>query len=332
MITDRYNRTIDYVRVSITDRCNLRCKYCMPEDIAFVPHERILRYEEILRVVRILAKQGISKVKLTGGEPLVRRGCPDLVREIKQIDGIEAVTLTTNGVLLEEMLPQLLDAGIDAINVSLDTRNRERYLHVTGKDMYEQVQRGIDAVYKSKVPLKINCVPVSGENIDEIPDFFALAAEKKIAVRFIEMMPIGYGDQYEAFSAEQVKAMFYERYPEAYPLNKKLGNGPAVYYSAPGFAGEIGIIGAVHEKFCSNCNRIRLTSEGFFKLCLYSGAGIDLRQMLRGGSSDAEISEAIAEAIQKKPKEHHFGEADLNAAEVQDAGNADTRKMSQIGG
>ena len=147
MITDRYNREIDYIRISITDRCNLRCKYCMPEEVSFIPHERILRYEEILRIVKILAKLGIRKVKLTGGEPLVRRGCDSLIREIKQIEGIDMVTLTTNGVLLEEMLPQLLEAGVDAINVSLDTRNRERYLDVTGKDMYVQVERGIEAVY-----------------------------------------------------------------------------------------------------------------------------------------------------------------------------------------
>ena len=171
MITDRYNREIDYIRISITDRCNLRCKYCMPEDVPFIPHERILRYEEILRIVKILAKLGIRKVKLTGGEPLVRRGCDSLIREIKQIEGIDMVTLTTNGVLLEEMLPQLQEAGVDAINVSLDTRNRARYLEVTGKDMYEQVERGIEAVYKSGIPLKINCVPVQGVNIDEIPDF-----------------------------------------------------------------------------------------------------------------------------------------------------------------
>ena len=243
------------------------------------------------------------------------------------------VTLTTNGVLLEEMLPQLLEAGVDAINVSLDTRNRERYLDVTGKDMYVQVERGIEAVYNSGIPLKINCVPVQGVNIDEIPDFFAWAKEKKIAVRFIEMMPIGYGDQYEAFSAEDIKEMFFARYPEAYQVKETLGNGPAVYYRAPGFAGEIGIIGAVHEKFCSTCNRIRLTSEGFFKLCLYSGAGIDLRQMLRDGSSDKEIADAIADAIWRKPKEHHFGEVQTeDFGEELAAGNADTRKMSQIGG
>lgn len=333
MITDRYNREIDYIRISITDRCNLRCKYCMPEDVPFIPHERILRYEENLRIVKILAKLGIRKVKLTGGEPLVRRGCDSLIREIKQIEGIDMVTLTTNGVLLEEMLPQLQEAGVDAINVSLDTRNRARYLEVTGKDMYEQVERGIEAVYKSGIPLKINCVPVQGVNIDEIPDFFTWAKEKQIAVRFIEMMPIGYGDQYEAFSAEQIKEMFFARYPEAYQVKEILGNGPAVYYRAPGFAGEIGIIGAVHEKFCSTCNRIRLTSEGFFKLCLYSGAGIDLRQMLRDGSTDEEIADAIADAIQRKPKEHHFGEVQAESSvDAPASGEADTRKMSQIGG
>lgn len=322
MIVDHFNRQIDYIRISITDRCNLRCKYCMPEDVPFVPHERILRYEEIIRLVKILAGLGICKVKITGGEPLVRRGCADLIREIHAVEGINMVTLTTNGVLLKEQLPALQEAGLDAINVSLDTLQRDRYQDVTGKDVFEQVMEGIHAAYESKIPLKINCVPVQGENTEELPAFFEWARQKNVAVRFIEMMPIGYGEIYKSYPAEAIRQKFYESYPGAYRVEKKLGNGPAVYYSAPGFAGEIGMIGAVHEKFCSGCNRIRLTSEGFLKLCLYSGEGVDLRSLLRDGSSDEEISNVIWQAIQRKPKEHHFG----------DTTDADTRKMSQIGG
>ena len=191
MIIDHFNRQIDYVRISITDRCNLRCKYCMPEDVPFVPHERILRYEEIVRIVKVLADLGISKVKVTGGEPLVRRGCADLIQEIHEIDGIDMVTLTTNGVLLKEQLPALQKAGLDAINVSLDTLQRARYQEVTGKDVFDQVMEGIQAAYESGIPLKINCVPVQGENIEELPAFFEWARQKNVAVRFIEMMPIG---------------------------------------------------------------------------------------------------------------------------------------------
>ena len=322
MIIDHFNRKIDYVRISITDRCNLRCKYCMPEDVPFVPHERILRYEEIVRIVKVLADLGISKVKVTGGEPLVRRECADLIQEIHEIDGIDMVTLTTNGVLLKEQLPALQVAGLDAINVSLDTLQRERYQEITGKDVFEQVMNGIKTAYESGIPLKINCVPVQGENIDELPAFFEWARQKNVAVRFIEMMPIGYGEIYKSYPVEEIRKEFYARYPGAYLMDKKLGNGPAVYYSAPGFAGEIGMIGAVHEKFCSGCNRIRLTSEGFLKLCLYSGEGVDLRSLIRSGCIDEELAQTIGQAIARKPKEHHFG----------DHTDADTRKMSQIGG
>lgn len=331
MITDHYNRNIDYIRISITDRCNLRCRYCMPEDVPFVAHDKILRYEEITRIVRILAQRGIAKVKITGGEPLVRHGCSDLIWEIKAIPGIEMVTLTTNGILLQSMLPQLLEAGVDAVNVSLDTFQRARYEYLTGKDACEIVLAGIQDAYESGIPLKLNCVPIQEENTDELPDFFNWAKEKNIAVRFIEMMPIGYGKTYVSVPSEEILQRFFEAYPDAYRLEKSLGNGPAVYYSAPGFAGEIGVIGAIHEKFCSTCNRIRLTSEGFLKLCLYSGEGLDLRNMLRGGCSDEEIAAAIADAIERKPKEHHFAEGGLVLPGIGPE-DADTRKMSQIGG
>ena len=183
MITDHYNRNIDYIRISITDRCNLRCRYCMPEDISFVGHDKILRYEEITRIVRILAQRGITKVKITGGEPLVRHECTDLIREIKEIPGIEMVTLTTNGILLQSMLPKLLEAGVDAVNVSLDTFQRARYEHLTGKDACEMVLAGIQDAYKSGIPLKLNCVPIEGENTDELSEFFSWAKRKQIAVQ-----------------------------------------------------------------------------------------------------------------------------------------------------
>jgi len=303
----------------------------MPEDISFVGHDKILRYEEITRIVQILARRGITKVKITGGEPLVRHGCTDLIREIKEIPGIEIVTLTTNGILLQSMLPKLLEAGVDAVNVSLDTFQRARYEHLTGKDACEMVLAGIQDAYKSGIPLKLNCVPIEGENTDELSEFFSWAKRKQIAVRFIEMMPIGYGKTYKSVPSDEILRQFFEAYPDAYRLEKSLGNGPAVYYSAPGFAGEIGVIGAIHEKFCNTCNRIRLTSEGFLKLCLYSGEGLDLRAMLRGGCSDEEIAEAVTKVIERKPKEHHFTEDGLHLPGIGPA-DADTRKMSQIGG
>ena len=329
---DKYGRNIDYLRISLTDRCNLRCIYCMPEEgVKSLSHAEILTYDEILRICRCGAELGIRKIKLTGGEPLVRKGCASLAGQIKAIPGIEKVTLTTNGILLEEQLDDLLKAGIDAINISLDTLDPELFKKVARRDDLAKVLKGIEAALTHPgLSLKINSVPV----IKEKENFIAVAGLAKkypIHVRFIEMMPIGYGKTYKSVPSDEILRQFFEAYPDAYRLEKSLGNGPAVYYSAPGFAGEIGVIGAIHEKFCNTCNRIRLTSEGFLKLCLYSGEGLDLRAMLRGGCSDEEIAEAVTNVIERKPKEHHFTEDGLHLPGTGPA-DADTRKMSQIGG
>lgn len=329
---DKYGRNIDYLRISLTDRCNLRCIYCMPEEgVKSLSHAEILTYDEILRICRCGAELGIRKIKLTGGEPLVRKGCASLAGQIKAITGIEKVTLTTNGILLEEQLDDLLKAGIDAINISLDTLDPELFKKVARRDDLDKVLKGIEAALTHPgLSLKINSVPV----IKEKENFIAVAELAKkypIHVRFIEMMPIGYGKTYKSVPSDEILRQFFEAYPDAYRLEKSLGNGPAVYYSAPGFAGEIGVIGAIHEKFCNTCNRIRLTSEGFLKLCLYSGEGLDLRAMLRGGCSDEEIAEAVTNVIERKPKEHHFTEDGLHLPGIGPA-DADTRKMSQIGG
>lgn len=329
---DKHGRDIDYLRISLTDRCNLRCIYCMPEEgVKSLSHAEILTYDEILRICRCGAELGIRKIKLTGGEPLVRKGCASLAGQIKAIPGIEKVTLTTNGILLEEQLDDLLKAGIDAINISLDTLNPELFKKVARRDDLDKVLKGIEAALThSGLSLKINSVPV----IKEKENFIAVAGLAKkypIHVRFIEMMPIGYGKTYKSVPSDEILRQFFEAYPDAYRLEKSLGNGPAVYYSAPGFAGEIGVIGAIHEKFCNTCNRIRLTSEGFLKLCLYSGEGLDLRAMLRGGCSDEEIAEAVTNVIERKPKEHHFTEDGLHLPGTGPT-DADTRKMSQIGG
>lgn len=324
MITDHYNRNIDYIRISITDRCNLRCRYCMPEDVPFVGHDKILRYEEITRIVRILAQRGITKVKITGGEPLVRHGCTDLIREIKEISGIEMVTLTTNGILLQSMLPKLLEAGVDAVNVSLDTFQRARYEHLTGKDACEMVLAGIQDAYKSGIPLKLNCVPIEGENTDELSEFFSWAKRKQIAVRFIEMMPIGYGKQFPFQDEESIKAVLEEAYGSMHAVKERYGNGPCHYYEIAGFKGKIGFISAMTHKFCNQCNRVRLTSEGFMKGCLQYQEGTDLRGLMRGGCTDQELKEAIYQVIWNKPVSHNFYEAKTEQDEI--------RGMSQIGG
>ena len=324
---DQYGREIDYVRISITDRCNLRCTYCMPEDgIAdYTSHTAILSYEEILRVAKSLAKLGIKKIKLTGGEPLVRLGCIDLVRELKAIEGIEQVTITTNGVLLAELAEDLIQAGIDGINVSLDTVEREIFAQITRRDYFDKVITGIEKVKSLGYGnLKINCVPIAQFNKNEIVKLAAQAKDYPLSVRFIELMPIGLAKEFTAVSKEDIMAMLTEAFGEMTPYEGTLGNGPAEYYSLPDFKGHIGFIGAIHNKFCGQCNRIRLTSGGFLKLCLNQNKGGDLLPLIRGNASDEELTEAMRNIIYQKPLAHHFYEEDQN--------DTDSRQMFQVGG
>ena len=324
---DQYGREIDYVRISITDRCNLRCTYCMPEDgIAdYTSHTAILSYEEILRVAKSLARLGIKKIKLTGGEPLVRLGCADLVRELKAINGIEQVTITTNGVLLAELAEDLIQAGIDGINVSLDTVEREIFAQITRRDYFDKVMSGIEKVKSLDYGnLKINCVPIAQFNKSELVKLAAQAKDYPLSVRFIELMPIGLAKEFTAVSKEDIMAMLTEAFGEMTPYEGTLGNGPAEYYSLPDFKGHIGFIGAIHNKFCGQCNRIRLTSGGFLKLCLNQNKGGDLLLLIRGNAGDEELTEAMRNIIYQKPLAHHFYEEDQN--------DTDSRQMFQVGG
>lgn len=325
---DQYGRNIDYVRISITDRCNLRCTYCMPEEgiAAQLCHDDLLTYEEILRLVGCMAGLGISKIKLTGGEPLVRLGCCDLVRQLKAVEGISQVTITTNGVLLEKMAGPLLEAGIDGINVSLDTVEREVFARITRRDAFDKVMAGLEKVKQFKFPnLKINCVPLVQFNQEQIVQLAAQAKDYPLAVRFIELMPIGLAQSYTAVDKQQIMQLLTAAFGPLTAYSGRLGNGPAEYYSLPGFQGKIGFIGAIHNKFCGRCNRIRLTSNGFLKLCLNQNKGIELLPLLRNGCSDTILTEKIAEALWQKPLEHHFYEA----GKQQDT---DSRQMFQVGG
>lgn len=323
---DSYGRKIDYMRISITDRCNLRCRYCMPEGIEQVPMSDILTYEEIIRVCRAAARAGIRKLKITGGEPLVRMGCPELIGKLKKITGIEQVTMTTNGILLAELLPELLDNGLDAVNISLDTINRDIYQQITGRDELPQVMEGIKAAIESGIPVKANVVLQKGINEKEWKGLAELTKENSMDVRFIEMMPIGYGREYQTIYNEDILAKLKEREPELYEDISVHGNGPAVYYRIPGAKGSIGFISAMHGKFCGNCNRLRLTSMGKLKPCLCFGDSIDLRKILResGGESEDELLyQAVCEAVRMKPEQHRF-EALSDITEQ--------KKMVQIGG
>ena len=324
---DRCGRNIDYLRVSVTDRCNLRCIYCMPESgVRLVDRSLILQEPEIIRICRVMAELGITRIKLTGGEPLVRAGMDRLVYEIKKLPGIQKVTLTTNGILLKDQMEGLASAGLDGLNISLDTMNAEIFQQITRRDMMEKTLEGIrEAIKYPSVSVKINCVPLGNEEQD-ICQIAMLAREYPVHVRFIEMMPIGYGKIFPGMSEQQVMEKLTEKFGNLKIYQgPALGNGPCRYYNIDGFQGKIGFISAVSHKFCSSCNRIRLTSQGYLKTCLQYTAGRDLREILRNGGSDQELEEMIKQALAEKPDGHKF----LEKAREDDTENL---CMSQIGG
>ena len=323
---DQYQRDIDYIRISVTDRCNLRCTYCMPEGIHLTSMSELLTFEEIVQVVRTAAELGIRHVKLTGGEPLLRRSLPTLVQMLKNIEGIEQVTLTTNGILLKEHLPALLKAGLDAVNISLDSTDRDTFRKITGFDQLDMVLAAIDAACASGIRTKINAVSLNlGE--EAIWNLIDLAKDRPLDVRFIEMMPIGHGKDFPVYSHTKMLEQFRERYPDLTADKAMHGFGPAVYYHIPGYQGSIGLISAIHGKFCDKCNRIRLTSTGFLKGCLCYNTGADLREILRANEAEDEkrrhLTETMEAAIYAKPRAHCF----------ESAGDVTERAtMNEIGG
>ncbi|MFW2487792.1 GTP 3',8-cyclase MoaA [Clostridium chromiireducens] len=324
---DIYNRKIDYIRISVTDRCNLRCIYCMPEKgIHSVDNKDILSYEEIIYLCENFAKIGISKIKITGGEPLVRDNLAYLIKKIKSIQGINNVTLTTNGILLEEQIDSLVKSGLDAVNVSIDSLDEITYKNITRIGDVNKVIRGIDKALEYKnIVVKINCVPIEGIDDKQILDITKLAKNKNLSVRFIELMPIGLGKKINGMSEEKIKKIIQENYGELIVYNKSMGNGPSNYYSLENFQGKIGFISAVNHKFCNSCNRVRITANGFLKTCLQYNEGQDLKSLIRSGKSDEEINEVIKKTIYNKPKENRFLEQ--NCCE-----KLEQNIMSQIGG
>lgn len=318
---DGYGREIDYLRLSVTDRCNLRCKYCMPDKgVNMFDHSYILTFEEIGRICRVFGRLGIRRIKVTGGEPLVRRGLMDLIFLLKNTPGIQEVTLTSNGVLLNHYIRELTAAGLNGINISLDTLNRKSFKSITGADLLEQVLEGIDNATRSGIPVKINCVPIVGFNDSELVAIAKLAEKKVEAVRFIELMPIGLGKKFDGMVAEDIIKLLESAFGEMNNFSGTMGNGPASYMTVPGFKGKIGFISAVSNHFCGECNRIRLTSDGYLKLCLASDDGIDLRKVIRSGASDKEISEVILENIKRKPKKHKFDELKVGSLRMNEIG------------
>jgi GTP 3',8-cyclase len=329
-LIDTFGRKIDYLRISVTDRCNLRCVYCMPvQGIVWRPHSEILSHEEILRIVEAAAALGIRKIRLTGGEPIIRRGLIDLVQHIARIPGIQDISLTTNGLLLQKMAQPLAAAGLTRVNVSLDTRDSIKFQQVTRFGNIDRVWAGIHAAEDVGLkPIKINTVVVKSVNDDELLDLARLTIDHAWHVRFIELMPVGnqadWGNDFPPVADRyfSVQQMLDRLAPlDLSAADQPIGNGPARTYRIPGALGTIGFISPIGDHFCSTCNRLRLTADGKLRPCLLADHEVAVREALRDGK---DIAPFIKQAVAQKPREHHLALAD--ALPVQD------RVMCQIGG
>ena len=304
---DRYGRVINYLRISVTDRCNLRCCYCMPEGVQDVGMKNILTFEEIWEIVRTGVSLGITHIRITGGEPLVRKGCVDLIRGIREIPGVETITMTTNGVLLGNYGKQLKEAGVDGVNISLDTLDPEEFYKITGKRELQEVLAGIRAVKTAGLPVKLNAV--NRKELDPIP-LVRYAQEENMPLRFIEIMPVGYGKKYVGRSNEELRETLEAVCGKAECMTNReelsrMGSGPAVYYQFSDLKVPVGFISAIHGKFCDTCNRVRLTAEGYLKLCLCYDEGEDLRRVLREGEKE-NLRTIMEQTIFRKPAAHCF--------------------------
>lgn len=320
---DARGRTIDYLRISITDRCNMRCGYCMPERLPDISHEEILRYEEILRICRCAVQTGIHCFKITGGEPLVRKGAVDFMGSLKKMPGVRRVTVTTNGFFLKEALPKLIRAGIDGINISLDSLDRAQFQALTGVDGRDRIMTALQAAVSTGIPTKINAVLLQ-ETKHQIVPLSRLAQDMSVDVRFIELMPIGCGKTKKGLQEEEALSFLLSVYPDLRISGERRGKGPAVYYKSKFLRGRIGCIAANTHKFCSTCNRMRLTSTGFLKPCLCYDEGMDLKAILRSGGHEAErLIRAFRLAAERKPAGHCFDERDKIT---------EWKTMNQIGG
>jgi len=308
-IRDTFDRVIDYLRISITDRCNLRCVYCMPSGgVNLLRHEDILRYEELTRIVRVAASLGVRKVRITGGEPLARRNVAYLIRSIRAINGIEDISLTTNGLLLAKLVPELAAAGLSRVNVSIDSLQHDRYAEITRGGSLELVLQGIQlAADYGLRPVKINMVPIRGINDDEIEAFARLTLETPYHVRFIEFMPAGTNDLWSADRVVTTQEIIsrVEKIATLTPV-KVRRDGPARYFSFADALGVLGFISPVSHHFCSSCNRLRLTADGKLRPCLFSETEIDIRAALRNGAPDEELERLLRIAVEVKPRERSF--------------------------
>lgn len=327
-LQDSSGRLVTSLRVSVTDKCNLRCRYCMPEQgVSYIPHAEILRYEEMERIIQVALQLGITKVRLTGGEPLIRKGIIECITRLHQQQGLRKIVLTTNGLLLPALAKPLRQAGIAYLNISLDTLNRERFQYITRFDKLDAVLRGIQAAQNAGFPvIKVNVVSIRGFNDDEVFDFVEFANAHDLIVRFIEYMPFP-GNAWHPggfLSTEELQARIAQRY-RLIPRDNEPSSSASTY-TIQGKSGRIGFISPVSQSFCARCNRLRLTADGYLRPCLHGNIEIDVKTPLRHGASDADIANLLWEAAERKPKSHQ------DFLDHQYHKPAQDREMVRIGG
>ncbi len=307
VLTDSFGRQHTYLRISLTERCNLRCTYCMPaEGVELKPRDHILSFEEIMRLAELLVAHGVTKIRLTGGEPLIRKEIVQLVEKISALDGLRELTITTNGLLLPRKLSELKDAGVTGFNISLDTLKEDRFQHITRRKgletVLEAINMTIDAGYD---PVKVNCVVLRGFNEDELVDFVAMTESSPIEIRFIEYMPFD-GNAWntgEFMPYQEMVELIQERWP-TFARHEEDDSETAKLWRVPGFQGSVGFISSMSDHFCAGCNRIRITADGKLKVCLFGASEVNLRDMMRGGINDRRLLETIQSALARKAASH----------------------------
>jgi molybdenum cofactor biosynthesis protein A len=326
---DNHHRPINYLRLAVTDRCNLRCFYCMPEEgIRYLPKKELLTFEEMERLITLMASMGISKVRLTGGEPFVRTDMMQLIRRIADIDGIKDIHLTTNGILTAPHIPELKSIGIASVNLSLDTLNRERFKVITRRDEFVKTWETFELLMKHGIPVKINTVVMDAKNIEDIIPLVELTKVYPVSVRFIEEMPFnGEGNHYASLTWTYKKIVEYvtAHFPTLQKVQDPM-NSTAYHYQVPGYHGTIGVIAAFSRTFCGTCNRIRVTAQGVLKTCLYDDGVLNMKQLFRDGSSDQEVKDVLLSAFSSRPKDG------FEAEERRKNGSPVIESMSTIGG
>lgn len=328
MLTDKFGRNINYLRLAIVDRCNLRCTYCMPENgLTWIKQNELMTDEEMLRICSVFTKMGVDKIRITGGEPFVRKNSIELIRKISELDGLTDLSLTTNGLLTEPYIPELKKFGIKSVNLSLDTLNKDRFFKITRRNSFDKVMKTLEALLQHHIRVKINTVVMENENIEDIIPLVELTKDLPVDVRFIEEMPFNGGDADISlkWNFSQIYRYIKEYFPEIQKIQDPK-NSTAYNYNIPGFTGNIGIIAAYTRSFCGDCNRIRITPSGILRTCLYEGTGVNLKDEIRMGKTDEELKDIIINSIQNKPKDGWEAQKEsLTASQIH-------QSMATIGG